>query len=49
MPYEGICPECGGYMYSPNQYGSDYIECDTCHLIKRDDGTLDRSEMDELS
>lgn len=46
MPYEGICPECGGYMYSPDQHGSDYIECDTCHLIKREDGTIDRSEMD---
>lgn len=47
MPYEGICPECGGYMYRP--IGCYYIECDTCYLIKRDDGTLDRSEMDELS
>ena len=43
--YEGICPECGGCMFSPYLYGSDYIICDTCYLIKKSDGTFERSEM----
>ena len=41
------CPECGGRMYSPHIYGCDYIQCYTCGLIRCDDGTFDRSDMDE--
>lgn len=37
-----ICPECGGYMLNMTDADFEGIECETCHLIRRPDGTFDR-------
>lgn len=41
MDYEGICPECGGYLISPYLYGCNgyyvsppYLVCEACGLVK---------------
>lgn len=41
-----ICPECGGRMYHIGQYDCDGVRCDTCFLIRRPDGSFDRSDME---
>lgn len=42
-----VCPECGGWMEDIDQFGFDGIQCDTCSLVIRPDGTYNYSETDE--